>query len=79
MWKHVFPLCYGDTYSNASSSESSVHLLELKWKETQFPECILFGILGDAQSPETKCLKLQLYRVDISFHFLKVTVELMSF
>lgn len=70
----------GDTYSNASSSGSSFQLLELKWKETQFPKCILFGILGDAQSPENKYHKctvplLQLYRIDISCQFLKVTVE----
>jgi hypothetical protein len=71
-------LCYGETYSNASSSESSFQLLELKWKETKFPECILFGILDDAQSPETKYLKLQPYRIDILFQFFKVTVELMS-
>lgn len=67
-----FPLCYGDTYSNASSSESSFQLLELKWKEIQFPDCILFGILGDALSPETKYPKctvplLQPYRIDILF------------
>ena len=64
LWRHIVH-CVMETYSSASSSESFFQLLELKWKETQFPECILFGILGDAQSPETKYLKLQPYTIDI--------------
>jgi hypothetical protein len=79
-----FVLCYGDTYSNSFSSESSFQLLELKWIEIQGPDCILFGKLGVAQSPETKYSKctvplLQPYRIDILFYLLKLTVELMSF